>query len=64
MQVAALSEKLIAWLEDEQPGQQASTVDMQHHFGASVTQPELAAALILLQENDQIYLKAGLYIVM
>ena len=64
LQVAALSEKLFAWMEDELPSQQASMLDLEQYCGASATSSELAAALTLLQEDDQIYLKTGLYHVM
>lgn len=65
MQVAALSEHLMSWLEDEQPGQAASVAEMEHQFGLAPGQPVLAIVLKQLQEDYQVYLsKEGTYIVM
>ncbi len=62
--MAALSEQLLCWLEEMQPNQQASLAEMECHFNPPVTSSELAAALTMLQKDDSIYLKSGVYHVM
>ena len=65
MQVAALAEHLLSWLENEQPEQAASVAEMEHQFGLAMGQPVLAIVLKQLQADYQIYLsKEGRYTVM
>ena len=65
MQVAALSEHLMSWLENEQPDQAASVAEMERQFGLAPGQQALAIVLKQLQGDYQIYLsKEGRYTVM